>query len=162
MIRPLEKTADFAAVLEFYTDAPDYWEEAEGFRPDRDKVSEFFDENLPNCDPDETRRLGLFIDERLSGIADLFFGFPSKSDAYVGLMLLGPWARNKGLGQDFLRHIESVARSKKSEKLYLAVMKTNPKGRAFWEREGFSTTGLSGVVTMGSRQQELHRLVKAL
>jgi hypothetical protein len=33
-------------------------------------------------------------------------------------------------------------------------MNTNPKGRAFWEREGFIATGLSGMSIVGTNQQE--------
>jgi hypothetical protein len=43
--------------------------------------------------------LGVFLDEYLSGIADLLFGIPELGDAYVELMMLGPWARNQGIGQ---------------------------------------------------------------
>jgi len=162
LIRPLDKTSDVNKVVEFYAAAPDYWEIAEGKPPGFEKAHEFFEDIPPNCDPKEGHRLGLFLGEQLSGIADLYFGFPEGGDAYLGLMLLGPWARNQGMGKCFLSHVESLARAGSANRLYVGVMTINPKGRAFWEREGFSATGLSGMSVVGDHHQELNRLVKPL
>ncbi len=162
LIRSLEETSDLNRVTEFYVEAPDYWELAEGYPPGFEKAKEFFGDIPPQCDPDEVHRLGFFLEERLSGIADLFFGFPKHGDAYLGLMMLGPWARNQGIGKRFLDHVEELAQTGGAKRLYLAVMTNNPKGRAFWEREGFLATGLSGKSVVGDNQQELHRLVKQL
>lgn len=161
-IRNLDVVSDLSKVEAFYAAAPDYWEAAEGSPPGFEKAKEFFEDIPPNSDPKQVHRLGLFSREQLSGIADLFFGFPERGDAYIGLMMLGPWARNQGTGKSFLSHVEGLARTGGAKNLYLAVMTINPKGRAFWEREGFTATGLSGVSVVGNSQQELHRLVKPL
>jgi GNAT superfamily N-acetyltransferase len=81
---------------------------------------------------------------RLSGVAELSFGFPGPADAYLGLMLLGPWARGQGLGARFLAHVEALARTQGAPQLCLAVLDANPRGRAFWERQDFARTGLRG------------------
>lgn len=162
LIRHLDKASDLNRVVDFYAESPDYWEIAEGNLPGHEKANEFFDDIPPNCDPKESCRLGIFLNERLSGIADLFFGFPEDGDAYIGLMMLGPWARGQGTGKRFLAHVEGLARSGGAKCLYLAVMTINSKGRAFWEREGFVATGLTGMNVVGDNQQELHRLVKSL
>jgi GNAT superfamily N-acetyltransferase len=57
-------------------------------------------------------------------------------------MVLGPWAQGAGHGRAFLAHVESLARKRHAPRLYLAVIDRNPRGRAFWLREGFSPTGL--------------------
>lgn len=159
--RPLEMTSNLDRVVEFYVDAPDYWEMAEGNPPGIEKAKEFFEDIPPNCNPGKTHRLGFFWGERLSGIADFFY-FPEDGDAYIGLMMFGSWARNKGFGEIFLSHLEELACAAKAQKLYTAVMTINTKGRAFWEREGFPTTGLSGMNIAGDHQQELHRLLNPL
>jgi GNAT superfamily N-acetyltransferase len=130
-------------VARFYREAPDYWLLAEG-RCDPDRQSrEFFTDAPPGCDPGESHRLGLFLDDSLSGVAELSVGFPEPADAYLGLMLLGPWAQGTGHGRAFLAHAEALARGRNAPHLYLAVLEANPRGRAFWEREGFRPTGLS-------------------
>lgn len=157
-------------VARFYAEAPDYWLLAEGAcEPDR-QSREFFTDGPPGCDPAQSHRLGLFLPsapvapgadkcasppprgegrgeggaapDRLSGVAEVSYGFPEPSDAYLGLMLLGPWAQGAGHGKAFLAHAETLARSRGAPRLYLAVLDANPRGRAFWEREGFQGTGL--------------------
>jgi GNAT superfamily N-acetyltransferase len=142
-------------VARFYAQAPDYWLLAEGAcDPDR-QAAEFFTDAPPGCDPAASHRLGLFLPEpgsapgvgdgaegRLSGVAELSFGFPEPRDAYLGLMLLGPWAQGAGHGKAFLAQVETLARVRGATRLLLAVLDANPRGRAFWDREGFRGTGL--------------------
>ena len=79
---------------------------------------------------------------RLSGVAEISYGFPDPGDAYLGLMILGPWAQGAGHGRTFLAHAEGLARSRGASRMFLAVLDANPRGRAFWEREGFRATGI--------------------
>jgi len=141
MIRALV-LADLDLIAQFYTDAPDYWHLAEGRCDPAQKAAAFFTDCPPNCDAAQSARLGLFLDGRLSGVAELSFGFPAEGDAYLGLMMLGPWARGAGLGAAFLAQIEAIARTARAPSLYLAVLDANPRGRAFWLRQGFTPTGL--------------------
>jgi GNAT superfamily N-acetyltransferase len=147
-------------VARFYREAPDYWLLAEGRLNPDDKASDFFTDAPPNCDPSASDRLGLFLQSRLSGVAELSFGFPEPSDAYLGLMLLGPWAQGAGHGKAFLAHVEALARKRHAARLYLAVLDVNPRGRAFWLREGFTPTGKRGHDKITGHW--LERLVKPL
>jgi GNAT superfamily N-acetyltransferase len=134
--------SETALVAQFYREAPDYWLMAEGRVDPERQAQEFFTDAPPNCDPAASDRLGMFIDHRLSGVAEVSYGFPESSDAYLGLMILGPWARGSGHGRAFLAHAEALARSRHAARLYLAVLDANTRGRAFWTREGFRPTGL--------------------
>ena len=85
----------------------------------------------PNCDPKVSLRSGLFLKDRLSGLAELSLGFRTAGDPYLGLTVLGPWARNCGNDRKFLKYVEECARQKKGEKLFLAVLGINPRARDF-------------------------------
>lgn len=135
--------SETAQIAQFYREAPDYWLLAEGRCDPQAQAQDFFTDAPPNCNPKDSDRLGLFVAQRLSGVAELSYGFPDPSDAYLGLMLLGPWAQGKGHGRSFLAHVEALARKRHAARLFLAVLDVNPRGRAFWEREGFTYTGLS-------------------
>ncbi|MFS4582859.1 GNAT family N-acetyltransferase [Phaeobacter sp. C3_T13_0] len=161
-IRSLDPSADVDLVAAFYRDAPDYWLLVEGGPPGRKKAESFFTDGPPGCDPARSYRLGLFLEGRLSGLAELSFGFPEQDDAYLGLMILGTWARGNGRGKQFLTHVEGLARSRGSAHMFLAVIEANPKARAFWEREGFSPTGFSAEMRVGLHDHRVHRLVKPL
>lgn len=160
LIRPLDPSADLPLVEEFYTRAADYWLLADRRAPDRQKAQEFFTDCPPNCDPAASHRLGLFVDGALMGLAELSFGWPAAGDAYLGLQILAPEARGRGLGRVLLAEVEARARAAGSPCLYLAVLEANPNGRAFWEREGFEATGVSrDDADTGHR---IHRLAKRL
>lgn len=135
--------SETALVAQFYREAPDYWILAEGRVDAERQAQDFFTDAPPNCDPAQSDRLGLFVNQRLSGVAEVSYGFPEPNDAYLGLMILGPWAQGAGHGRSFLAHVETLARKRHAARLYLAVLDINPRGRAFWEREGFTDTGLS-------------------
>jgi GNAT superfamily N-acetyltransferase len=147
-------------VAQFYREAPEYWLLAEGRCDPAAQAQDFFTDAPPNCDPATSDRLGLFVNQRLSGVAELSYGFPEPNDAYLGLMLLGPWVQGKGHGSAFLAHVETLARKRHAPRLYLAVLDANPRGRAFWLREGFTPTGLRRQD--GTTGHWIERLVKPL
>jgi GNAT superfamily N-acetyltransferase len=160
LIRNLHPITDRAAVIACQTAAQDYWCLAEGKCDPAAKAAEFFTDCPPGCDPTQSHHLGLFVDGELAGLAELSFGFPNLNDTYLGLMLLAPNFRNQHLGPRFLIAIETRARSAQAPALYLAVLESNLKGRAFWHRMGFVETGLSKVYPETGHC--LHRLVKRL
>jgi GNAT superfamily N-acetyltransferase len=152
--------SETALVAQFYREAPDYWLLAEGHLNATDKASDFFTDAPPNCDPAQSDRLGLFLQSRLSGVAEVSYGFPEPADAYLGLMLIGPWAQGAGHGKAFLAHAEALARKRHARHLFLAVLDANPRGRTFWLREGFTATGKRGRDKITGHW--LERLGKAL
>jgi GNAT superfamily N-acetyltransferase len=159
LIRSLDPS-EAPLVAALYRAAPDYWLLAEGaVDPDR-QAAEFFTDGPPGRDPALTHHFGLFLEDRLSGVAEVSYGFPEPADAYLGLMLLAPWAQGAGHGRAFLAHVEALARSRGAPRLYLAVLEANPRGWAFWTREGFTNTGLSRHDP--DTGHTLHRLVKGL
>ena len=162
MIRALHPDTDLAAVAAFLAEAADYWIMAEGTAPGPDAAAEFFTDGPPGRDPAQSHHLGLFHEGRLSGLAELSFGFPEPGDAYLGLMILAPRLRSLGLGPGLLAHVETLARAAAAPQLYLAVLEANTRGRAFWDRHGFRPTGLSRVDNDHGLNHTIHRLVKPL
>ena len=162
LIRSLIAKSDLAIIREFYAKAPDYWQLTEGQEPGLLKTRDFFIDTPPNCDPEGSLRLGLFLDDRLSGLAELSFGFPTAGDPYLGLMVLGPWARNHGNSKKFFGIYRDLRPANRMRGAFLAVHDINPRGRASWEREGFSAIGDGRAITIGDIHTKIHRLAKAL
>lgn len=161
-IRPLSRERDAAAVTDLYLRAADYVLLEGGTPPTAAMTQDFFDDAPPGGDPSEGAKLGLFDGERLVGIADLAFGWPEPRDAYLGTMILAPEARGRGLGTTFLRAVEAEARARHAPRLLLAVLEDNPRGRAFWEREGFRVVRTFPPARMGMRDHVRHRMEKRL
>lgn len=160
LIRALDPVADLDRVAALYAAAADFWTMTDRKPPGLDKARGFFTDGPPGCDPAASHRLGLFERGRLLGVAELSFGFPKPEDAYLGLMVFAPEARGRGLAPEFLNQCEELARGRGCPRLYLAVLEENARAAAFWQRQGFRPTGLSGYDDETGHR--LHRLEKVL
>lgn len=160
-IRTLDPRTDRALVDAFFAASADYIRLERGADPAPAVTGEFFTDAPPGCDPAASLRLGLF-NPGLIGIAETGFGFPGPSDAYLGLMMIHPAARGTGAGAVLLRHLEQAARTRGCADLYLGVLDANPRGRAFWQREGFSVALADRSITLGQKTQIAHRMRKSL
>ena len=160
LIRPLDPVADLPAVEALYQAAADFWTLTDRHPPDAAAARSFFTNAPPGSDPARSQRLGLFVQSTLCGVAELAFDYPEPNDGFLGLMLLAPDARGRGLGPAFLQEVVARARAAGCPRLLLAVLQENPRARAFWERQGFRPTGIHRFdATTG---HILHRLAMRL
>ncbi len=162
LIRPLDPVADRNAVDDLFHRSADYVRLERGQDPTPALSDEFFTDTVPGGSLADALKLGLFAGPVLQGIADTGFGFPEPRDAYLGLMQFASDARGRGLGQILLTHIENVARARAAPRLFIAVLHANPRGRAFWERHGFTLALADRSVTLGLRTHLADRMVKQL
>ena len=159
-IRALEPTLDRPALGALLTEAQDYYLLWLGHPPGDADVTDALTATPPGCDPTLSRRLGLFLDGCLSGVAELSFGYPAPEDAYLGLMVLAPRARSGGHGATFHDHLLTLARANGCPRIFLGVLDVNKRGWAFWRRQGYAETGVTRLDAETGRL--LHRLVKPL
>lgn len=162
VIRALDPVADRARVAAMMDQAADYYRLWLGHPAGEAEVHDFFTGAPPEIDPATSRHLGLFVEGHLAGIAQMVFGFPTSADPYLGLMILAPQARGQGHGPHLLAHVEEIARATGAPTLYLAVLRANPRGRAFWERMGFAATGVTRTDNSHGQNHTVYRLAKAL
>jgi GNAT superfamily N-acetyltransferase len=162
VIRLLDPVHHRAAVDDLFRRSADYVRLERGQEPTPALTDEFFTDTVPGGSLSDALKLGLFVGTDLQGIADVGFGFPEPGDAYLGLMQVAADARGQGLGAAFLRDIEDRARFRRSPRLYIAVLHANPRGRAFWERQGFTLALADRPVTLGLRSHLADRMVKPL
>ena len=162
MIRRLDTVEDAAAVLGLYDRAAAYILFETGRPLHAHSAEDLFRNVAPGGDPSTSLKLGLFEDGLLMRLGDLAFGYPRSRDAYLGLMLLAPEGRGRGLGLRFLRHVEAAARERGATRLLLAALEGNHCGRAFWEREGFASPRVYPAVQLGERMHVRVQLEKPL
>ena len=176
LIRTLDPATDRAVVEAFFVASADYVRLERGAEPTPDLAEDYFTDAPPGSDPAASHRVGLFGGDQdsaasdsaapdsatLIGLAELSFGYPDATSAYIGLMMIVPRARGQGAGQTLLRHLEATARSRGAATLYLAVLDANPRGAAFWQRQGFNLALANRPVTIGTKTQLAHRLYKPL
>jgi GNAT superfamily N-acetyltransferase len=159
-IRALDPIADRPALAALLTEAQDYYHLWLGHAPGAAEVEDALTATPPGCDPAQSHRLGLYLDDRLSGVAELSFGYPAPEDAFLGLMILAPRARSAGHGAAFHDHVLTLARARGCPRIYLGVLDANPRGRAFWARMGYTPTGVTRQDAETGHL--LHRLVRPL
>ncbi|CAM5421911.1 hypothetical protein MAUB1S_07156 [Mycolicibacterium aubagnense] len=151
------------AVLEFFGRAADYALMERGQLPDAASVQSFFEDCPPGCDPASSLKLACFDGQgAIIGIADMAFGFPEKSDAYIGLLLIDPGMRAQGIGRRFVRHLVREAQVRRCRRMLVAVLDVNTRGRSFWEREEFVLEKTFEPRDIGSKRHVLHRLIRPL
>ena len=162
LIRSLDASRDHACVMAFLHSAADYIRLERGADPSPEVADDFFTNCPPGCDAARSLRLGVFDGAHLTAIADMAMGYPDAQTAYLSLLLIALQARSRGVGPYILRYLQSRAAEMRATAICLGVLEANPRGRAFWQREGFMATGISGTVTMGTKTQLAYRLKKLL
>jgi GNAT superfamily N-acetyltransferase len=106
---------------------------------------------------------GLFTPRpRLCGALELMRDFREPGEWYLGLLLLEPAVRGRGLGERVLRTAEDWARSQGARRMRLACAEQNEGGRRFWERQGYREDRRFPPRRMGLRETVFVELTREL
>ena len=81
--------------------------------------------------------LGVRAPDGLIGVADLLRGYPARAIWWIGLLLLAPDARGRGLGRQIVEALADWAFGEGAASLQLGVQIQNVAALRFWRREGF-------------------------
>ena len=161
VLAPLHPTSDLGAVEAVYRRAADYLALESGLKPDA--AARAFFEDRPPTSVEQPLKFGIRGESgALAAIGDLAFGYPDPVDAYLGLLLLVPEARGRGLGQAILDEVKRFARTRGASRLLIGVLEANRRARAFWEGQGFKLVQTSGPHNFGHRSHVVHRLALSL
>lgn len=132
-----ESADDSANIWRIFSGAPSYTRLVEGRMPSQADVVDFFDGMPPGKDASDKFSLGFHVDTDMVGCADVIRSYPANGDAFIGLLLFAEAHQGKGYGRHALRQIQEMAKNWGCSTLHLAVISTNPRALAFWQREGF-------------------------
>lgn len=133
----LDPQLDRDRVAALFHAASDYVELEDGHPPNAQTVTNFFEDRPPALSDDDTCQIGVIDNGKLVGLVGLCFGYPQASDCYIGLMIFDPAVRSNGYGRQAVDHVVTVARSRGADRLLIAVLDANPRGRSFWGQNGF-------------------------
>jgi ribosomal protein S18 acetylase RimI-like enzyme len=91
--------------------------------------------------------IGLFdAPGHLVGVLDVVRDYPREREWFIGLLLLGPSSRGRGLGERVYQRLEEWARAEGGRAIHLIVQQSNPGALRFWERMGFEVRGMGKQV----------------
>lgn len=95
----------------------------------------------PSVEPECKHVVGILRGDQCVAIIDLLEGFPRTAEWYVGLFLLSPEERNRGLGTAIWDAMEAWMRLKGGRLIRLIVQEQNPDAARFWRSVGFNANG---------------------
>jgi RimJ/RimL family protein N-acetyltransferase len=107
--------------------------------------------------------LGITLHESMIGVIDLRLASPGPFDVSIGLILLAEPQRRRGLGTWALRILEAwLNRDTPTEAVIVAVPAQNHAAQAFFKANGYTFTGQSTRVLVGSSRPRLLEMRKSL
>lgn len=99
----------------------------------------------------------------LIGCADVIRGYPEKSRAMLGLLLISEHRQAQGLGRHALQLVEEkILEWPEIEAIRIGVVETNAKVMGFWQKMGFRDTGLRRPYEQGRVHSQTILLEKPL
>lgn len=90
---------------------------------------------------DDKFAFGIAVHERLIGYADLVRDHPTRGEWSLGLLLLDPQERSRGLGSRIYAALARWAHEQGAESVLIGVLEHNPRAARFWMRQGFEEVG---------------------
>jgi RimJ/RimL family protein N-acetyltransferase len=133
-----ESASDCASVLRIFIEAPSYTELVEGRPPSTEDVDDFFFGKPVGTDVAHKSVFGFCVGQDMIGCADLVRSYPTDDCVWIGLMLFSEARQGRGYGKAALGLLIEMAGEWGYRSAQLAVVSTNPRAHAFWEREGFA------------------------
>lgn len=74
----------------------------------------------------------------LIGVWDAVLNYPGDEDVWLGLLMLAPEYRGRGMGGELYLVFEAWAAGRGMRRVYLGVVETNQAAYRFWLRLGFT------------------------
>ena len=111
----------------------DYYDIVEGRTPQADAAEEILTEMPPNTDKEDKFVLGIYNqDELLVGVVDLIRNFPAEGEWTIGLLMIDPRERGKGLGRRIHEGLVKDASDSGAKILRIGVAQDNHNAYGFW------------------------------
>ncbi|WP_226780972.1 GNAT family N-acetyltransferase [Oceaniglobus trochenteri] len=153
---------DAALVAELQSDCADYIALETGQAPGPAHVAGFFDDAPPGLSADQIFAMAICEGERPIGLLNWSQGYPETTDAYIGLLMLVPTARGRGIGGEVLSQVIRAARNRHCTRLLLCVFRDNPAALRFWQAHGFRHRQTTPPATFGARTHIRDELSRAI
>jgi GNAT superfamily N-acetyltransferase len=158
-LRPLSPV-DAPALQAVYQASPDFFLDRGGAPPDPGRA----EADLAAAAAEEGRfLLGITSHASMIGVIDLRLASPGPYDVSIGQILLAEAQRRQGLGSWALRILEAwLSRDTPTEAVLVAVPAQDHVAQAFFMANGYSFTGQSTRVLVGSCRPRLLEMRKNL
>lgn len=139
VIREQVEPEDEPGILELFAACDDWFEAVIGVPSGPGDVQSLF-YSLPEGSSFEDKRLFTVRDEeKIIGLVDVVLGYPHRRACAVGMFLIAPSHRGKGVGQAVATVLLGEARAADLEEVTASANDAWPAGIAFLRELGFAT-----------------------
>lgn len=98
----------------------------------------------------------------LLGMIESIRYYPDNKTWWIGLMMLAPEQRGKGLGADFYKAFERWVSVQGVQQISLSVVEANKSGLQFWKKMGFEVIRKTPPRQFGIKTHELYVLSRTI
>lgn len=165
VLHPLSR--DAAPALQAVYDAcADYFVHAQGQPAAADAALSEFDD-LPAGVPAEAKFVfgAAGADGNCAAMVEGLRDYPLAGVWYLGLVLVRPALRSRGLGSDIVQQFEHIARAAGAREIRLCVFEDRLRARMFWQRNGYRFHRTVAPAQFGAKthvRTELHKVFDRL
>ena len=89
----------------------------------------------------------------LIGYLELFRDYPAQGDWWIGLLMLDPEVRRRGLGSEIFRSASAWTAENGARTIMLAVLATDESAQTFWMRQGFHEVKRRAYASQASKRE---------
>jgi GNAT superfamily N-acetyltransferase len=129
--------ADIPQIQHLFERCTDFFQLVTGAPPGPQDGAEELNSTAPGTTIDDTFSFGVFDGDRLIAFAGLSRNFPKPSEWWLGLLVIDPAERGRGLGARIHQELVEWIAAQSGTKLWIAVQTQNVDGERFWRRIGF-------------------------
>lgn len=131
-----------ASVASIMRASEDYYLTVQGAPAAPEEAEEFFTSVPPGYELKDLFPLGFYADGKMIGIGGVLRGWNAPNKSMVGLLVIEPAARRRGIGREAVALIEAMARGWPGmDRLRVGVVACNERAVRFWQAVGFVKTG---------------------
>ena len=135
----------------------------DGLAPSPTAAREEFDAVPEGKTTQDKYIFGLFDpNDVLVGMIESIRYYPDNQTWWLGLMMLAPKRRGKGLGSDFYRAFERWVSAQGVPQISLSVVEANESGLQFWKKMGFEVIRKTPPRQFGTKTHELYVLSRTV
>ena len=144
-----------------YTRCIGYFLRADGQPPRETAANEAFVDVPEGHSPDQLALYGVFAPtEELVAEMEVLEGYPNASVWWIGLLLVDPAARRRGIARRMVEWLSARAAEKRIAEIQLGVLDSNLEARRFWEGEGFTWLRSTEPRRFGQLEHVVHVLTR--
>ncbi len=145
---------DSPAIQEVFDKSLDFMLLVDGHPASPDAGREEFNDLPPGKSPADLFIFGIVRREGgLAGLLEVLRGYPEENTWWIGLLLLTPEGRSRGLGAGVLQGFVNHVRSTGAASIMLGVVEENTSAHRFWSRMGFEQVRRTEPRSFGNKMQ---------